>query len=89
MYRAKVTVTLKPDVMDPQGQAIQEAAHHLGLSAIKNLRVGRYFEFDVDATDENVAATCVELICDKLLANPIIETYEFTLRDVTAEAKQQ
>lgn len=88
MYRAKVTVTLKPDVMDPQGQAILEAAHHLGLTSVKNLRVGRYFELDIDATDESTAATCIEQICDKLLANPIIETYTFTLRDVGLEAKQ-
>jgi phosphoribosylformylglycinamidine synthase len=82
MFRARIIVKLKPDVMDPQGQAILEAASHLGFTSISDLRVGRYFEMLVDQSRADEASSMVAELCDKLLANPVIETYEFQLEQV-------
>ncbi len=82
MYRAKVLIKRRPSILDPQGKAVEIGAQHLGLTNIKNTRIGKYIEFDVDAKDKTKAEKEVNNYCDKLLANPIIEDYEFTLDEV-------
>jgi len=73
--RARVFVTLKPSVFDPQGTTVAEALHTLGYSAIKNIRQGKYFELDIDAkTPEDTRRLAAEA-AGKLLANPVIESY--------------
>lgn len=82
MYRAKVLIKRRPSILDPQGKAVEIGAQHLGLKNIKNTRIGKYIEFDVDANDKSEAEKEVSNYCDKLLVNPIMENYEFTLDEV-------
>jgi len=76
MFNVSVAVKLKSDVMDPQGQAILQAAQHLGFTDFADLRAGRYFELVVDAEGEAEARQRAGELCSKLLANPVIETWE-------------
>jgi phosphoribosylformylglycinamidine synthase PurS subunit len=73
--RARVFVTLKPSVFDPQGTTVAEALHTLGYSAVKDVRQGKYFELDIDAKSEDEARRLASEAADKLLANPVIESY--------------
>lgn len=73
--KAIVTVTLKPDVLDPQGVAIQKACGSLGYAGIRGVRQGKRFEVELDAADEAAARRLLTELADKLLANPVIEDY--------------
>jgi phosphoribosylformylglycinamidine synthase subunit PurS len=70
-----VFVTLKPSVFDPQGTTVTEALHSLGYDAVKDVRQGKYFELEVDARTESEVKQIVAEAADKLLANPVIESY--------------
>ena len=74
--KALVHVTLKPDVLDPQGKAIQKASVSLGYEAIQSVRQGKLFEVELDALDEAAAQALLAELCKKLLANPVIEDFE-------------
>lgn len=71
-----VRVTLKPDVLDPQGKAIQKASVSLGYEAIQSVRQGKLFEVELDARDAAAARELLTELCKKLLANPVIEDFE-------------
>ena len=71
-----VTVTLKKEVLDPQGKVVQNTLNSLGMSNLKNIRQGKYFEIEVDETDQNLAEKKVNQMCEKLLVNLIIEDYK-------------
>lgn len=73
--RARVFVTLKPSVFDPQGRTIVEALGSMGYGAVRDVRQGKYFELDVDAETPVAARTLVAEVADRLLANPVIESY--------------
>ena len=73
--RARVFVTLKPSVFDPQGQTIADALHSLGYSAVGEVRQGKYFELDLDTTEAARATALAAEVADRLLANPVIESY--------------
>ena len=73
--RALVHVTLKKDVLDPQGKAIQHACASLGYDAVEGVRQGKLFEVELSTGDEAQARALVAEICDELLANPVIEDY--------------
>jgi phosphoribosylformylglycinamidine synthase len=75
MFKAKVHVTLKRDVLDPQGKAIQSACGSLGFPAVKSVRQGKLFELELEARDEAQARAVLRELCEKLLANPVIEDY--------------
>ena len=77
MYLAKVRVTLKPTVNDPQGLTILGALHSLGFSSAHEVRAGKYLEVKVDEVSRGEAEAQVEEMCRKLLANPVIESYSF------------
>jgi phosphoribosylformylglycinamidine synthase len=85
MFQGHVIVTLKKDVMDPQGKAILEAAHHLNLPEVKELRAGRYFSVVIDVENEQVAREKLDALCRSLLANPVIETYRIQLEQYHTE----
>ena len=68
-------VSLKPSILDPQGQTIAEALHSLGYAAVQEVRQGKYFELDVDAVSVEQARALAAEVADKLLANPVIESY--------------
>ena len=73
--RAIVHVFLKPGVLDVQGKAVEHALHGLGWAGVEHVRVGRTIEFDLAATDPSAAEAEVKAMCDKLLANTVIESY--------------
>jgi phosphoribosylformylglycinamidine synthase len=73
--KAKVIITLKNGVLDPQGKAIEGALSSLGFSGVDNVRQGKFIELDVDAASKDDARENVEAMCDKLLANSVIENY--------------
>ena len=73
-----VTVTLKKDVLDPQGKVVQNTLQNLGMDNLTNIRQGKYFEIELDDNDQNEAEKKVNDMCKKLLANLIIEDYKVT-----------
>ena len=73
--RATVHVFLKPGVLDVQGKAVESALHGLGWADVNHVRVGRTIEFDVDGADKPAAETKVRDMCERLLANTVIESY--------------
>ena len=73
--RARVFVTLKKSVFDPQGQTIADALHSMGYGGVEDVRQGKYFELDLAATDAAAATALAAEVADKLLANPVIESY--------------
>ena len=82
MFKAKVLIKRRKTILDPQGKAVEIGAKHLGLSNIINTRIDKYIEFNVDTTERKSAENEVNDYCKKLLANPIMEDYEFTLEEV-------
>lgn len=79
MYLAKVYVQYRPTVSDPQGQTIRGGLHQLGFDTVQSVRAGKYMEITLDADSEDAAAQQVQDMCDRLLANPVIEDYRFDL----------
>jgi phosphoribosylformylglycinamidine synthase len=73
--RARVFVTLKPSVFDPQGRTIAEALHSLGYNSVADVRQGKYFELDIAADEAAQAKRLAAEVADKVLANPVIESY--------------
>ena len=71
-----ITVTLKKDVLDPQGKVVENTLKNMGLNSLKSVRQGKYFEIEVEEKSEEVAEKEVTLMCEKLLANLIIEDYK-------------
>ena len=74
-----VTVTLKKDVLDPQGKVVQNTLSNLGMNSLKSIRQGKFFEIDVDEVDEQVAEKKINEMCEKLLVNLIIENYKIDI----------
>ncbi len=79
MYLAKVYVQYRPTVSDPQGQTIRGGLHQLGFDSVTSVRAGKYMEITLDADSEDAAGQQVRDMCDKLLANPVIEDYRFEI----------
>ena len=77
--KAKIHVTLKSGILDPQGKAIEHALETLGFKNAGNVRVGKYMELDVKEKDKAKAEAEVKSMCEKLLANTIIEEYRYEL----------
>lgn len=77
--RAKVFVTLKPSVFDPQGRTIAESLHSMGYGSVSDVRQGKYFELELDADSAERARALASEVADKVLANPVIESYRIEL----------
>jgi phosphoribosylformylglycinamidine synthase len=77
--KARIHVTLKKGILDPQGKAIEHALETLGFKMARNVRMGKYLELDVNEPDRDKAEAQVKAMCDKLLANTIIEEYRYEL----------
>ena len=73
--QARVFVTLKPSVFDPQGATVAEALHTLGYATVRDVRQGKYFELEIDATSADEARRLASEAADRLLSNPVIESY--------------
>ena len=77
--KANVYVTLKEEVLDPQGDAVRRALTTLGFADVKSVRVGKFIELDLGATDPKKAETELRQMAEKLLANPVIEDFRFEI----------
>jgi phosphoribosylformylglycinamidine synthase len=77
--RARVFVTLKPSVFDPQGTTVAEALHTLGYAAVRDVRQGKYFELEIEAGTQDEARRLATEAADRLLANPVIESYRIEI----------
>ena len=77
--KARITITLKPGVLDPQGKAIEGALHALGFGSVDGVRQGKLIEVDVAESDPDKARAEIERMCEQLLANTIIENYAYEL----------
>ncbi|WP_395451373.1 phosphoribosylformylglycinamidine synthase subunit PurS [Aminobacter sp. UC22_36] len=75
MIKARVTVTLKNGVLDPQGKAIEHALDGLGFGGVGSVRQGKVFDVEIDGIDKAKAAADLNAMCEKLLANTVIENY--------------
>jgi len=82
LYKAKVTISLRKTILDPQGKTVENSLHHLGYNNITATRVGKYIEFLIDTPDEKQASLIVEEVCKKLLANPVMEDYSTSIEKV-------
>jgi phosphoribosylformylglycinamidine synthase len=79
--RARVYVTLKPSVFDPQGKTVTDALHTLGHTGVREVRQGKYFELDIDAKSTDEARRLASEAADKLLANPVIESFRIEVAE--------
>ena len=79
MIKARVTVTLKNGVLDPQGKAIEHALDGLGFGGVGQVRQGKVFDIEIDSADKGKAEADLKAMCEKLLANTVIENYSVAL----------
>jgi len=84
IYLARVYVTLKPTVNDPQGLTIRGALHSLGFADVESVRAGKYLEIQITAEDRKKAEKQLTEMCRKLLANPVIEEFRFELEELVS-----
>jgi phosphoribosylformylglycinamidine synthase len=82
MFLARIYITLKPSVNDPQGLTILGGLHQLGFDTVADVRAGKYMEIRLDQEDVDEAGDRVSEMCDQLLANPIIEEFRFELESI-------
>ena len=75
MFKAIITVKLRPSILDPEGKAIEHALNSLDFKGLSNVRVGKEIELNVDVASEAEAAAAVDKACSQLLANPVMEDY--------------
>lgn len=83
-YNAEIYVTLRPSVLDPAGTAVQSGLAHMGYGNVDQVRIGKYIELTLEASDEASAGQQLDRMCDQLLANPVIENYRFDLKVLAA-----
>jgi phosphoribosylformylglycinamidine synthase len=82
VYQARVQVSLRPSVLDPAGEATRAAAARLGVAGVQKLRIGKAIELELEAPDQATAQAQLELLSDRLLANPVIENWTLELNEV-------
>jgi phosphoribosylformylglycinamidine synthase len=82
LYKATVIVKRRPSIVDPQGKAVEQGAKMLGFNNIEQTRIGKYIEFYVNVDDRQAAEKEINEYSSKLLSNPIMEDFEFTLEEV-------
>ena len=85
MYKAKICITLRLSILDPQGKAVGHALETLGYDTIERVRMGKYVELWVDEATEEAAELAARAACQKLLANPVMEDYSMVLEKIEKE----
>lgn len=85
-YHARIYVTLRSSVLDPAGTAVESGLKQLGYEGVEGVRIGKYVELNLIATDKADAEAKLDQMCDRLLANPVIENYRFELTEVNISA---
>ena len=86
MYQARIYITLKPTVNDPQGITVLSSLRRLGFDNADDVRVGKYLLVNVSESDRETAAASVTDMCQKLLTNPVIEEFQFDLEEIPSTA---
>lgn len=81
-YHARIYITLRSSVLDPAGTAVQSGIKQMGYPDVEGVRIGKYVEMNLQAQDEAEAKTQLDRICDRLLANPVIENYRFEIEQL-------
>ncbi len=81
-YRATVTITLRPAILDVQGKTVEHALHALGFTNVSHVRIGKHITLEVEAPDSNAAQLQCTAMSQQLLANPIIEDYHITIEEL-------
>jgi len=82
MYRAKILITLRKSILDPQGKAIHHALESLGLSSIQEIRMGKYLEMVINTATAEEASKTTQEACKKLLANPVMEDFNYSIEEI-------
>jgi phosphoribosylformylglycinamidine synthase PurS subunit len=77
--KAKIIITPKKAVLDPQGKTVQSALAHMGYNGVGSVHVGKYLEIELDGSDKETASRQIDDACHKILSNPVIEDYRFTI----------
>jgi phosphoribosylformylglycinamidine synthase len=85
MYKATISITLRPSILDPEGQTVHHALDNLGYDQIDRVRMGKRAEVWIDEDDEEAARDVAREACEKLLANPVTENFEIDLEPAPAE----
>ncbi|MDW0109537.1 phosphoribosylformylglycinamidine synthase subunit PurS [Sporosarcina aquimarina] len=83
MYKVKVFITLRENVLDPQGTAVESALHSMSFEAVRDVRIGKYMELTIEKTDQDIDDAVKEM-CERLLANTVIEDYRYEIEEVVA-----
>ena len=81
-FSVKVFIRLRPSVLDPAGEAIKSASNKLGVEGIKSLRKGKMIEVKIESETENDVREKIDLLCDRLFANTVIEDYEYSIETI-------
>ena len=82
MFLAKIKVTLRTSILDPQGKAVEHAIATMNVGNVKDVRIGKFIELHIEADNMASAKTIAEEVCRKLLANPVMEDYRFELEQI-------
>ena len=82
MFLARIKVTLRKSILDPQGKAVEHAIGTMNVGNVAEVRIGRYIELKINAADQAAASVVTEDVCKKLLANPVMEDYHFDLTKI-------
>ena len=79
-FEVKVFIRLRPSVLDPAGEAIKSASSKLGVQGITSLRIGKMIEVKIEGNEEEIVKEKIDLLCDRLFANTVIEDYEYSIK---------
>ena len=82
MYLAKITVTLRKSILDPQGKAVRHALESLELNGVGEVRIGKFIELRLNVSDKKKAEQLADEACKKLLANPVMEDFNYTIEEL-------
>ena len=89
MYSSRIKITLRKSILDPQGKAVEHSIESLGYKNIKDTRIGKYIELKLDASSEDEAKKITDEVCRKLLANSVMEDYEFEVSALNGSGEQK
>jgi phosphoribosylformylglycinamidine synthase PurS subunit len=87
--RVKIFISFKEGVLDPQGKAVERSLHSLGYEEVRDVRMGKYLEIELEASSREAAEARIREMCDKLLANPVIEDYRFEIEEEPSAVSNQ
>ena len=80
MFKVEVFVKLKDSILDPQGKVVENAMHSLGFENFSDVRIGKYVTFTIEDTNLERAESKVKEVCDRLIINPVIESYQYAMK---------